>query len=293
MRKKLISKVFTSAIFLLILLNFFIWREIITDSPYLEVVFFNVGQGDSIFIETPKNLQVLIDGGPSAKIVLEKLSKEIPFWDRSIDLVVLTHPDFDHLNGLNWVLESYEVKNILWSGVEEKTSAFNFWKENVEGEVRKGAKEIMAEKGKLLTLGDVSLTVFYPEKSMKGEVLEENTNETSVVTKLNYGNIDFLFPGDITKEIETNLLNLELPLNSDVLKVAHHGSKSSSSYYFLKEVSPKLAVISAGKDNSYGHPHSEVLNRIKYFGINSLITAEKGDIKILSDGDNFNALIGF
>ena len=244
----------------------------------LEVVFFDVGQGDSIFIETPSGFQVLIDGGPDLT-VLEKLGEEMSFYDRTIDLLILTHPDRDHLFGLLEVLKRYEIKNILWTGIVKDTAEWKEWKRLIGEE---GANIIIAEAGQEIILSEnIYLSILYPFESLEGQETKY-TNDTSIVAELVFNNVSFLFTGDISKKIEK-----QLSTDSDVLKIAHHGSKTSTSLEFLEIVSPELAVISVG-ENSWGHPNPEVLSNLEEFGIDILITKELGDIKIVSDGNNFS-----
>ena len=264
---------------LLIGVNILAWvvvREL--SSSNLEVVFFDVGQGDSIFIETPSGFQVLIDGGPDLT-VLEKLGEEMSFYDRTIDLLILTHPDRDHLFGLLEVLKRYEIKNILWTGIVKDTAEWKEWKRLIGEE---GANIIIAEAGQEIILSEnIYLSILYPFESLEGQETKY-TNDTSIVAELVFNNVSFLFTGDISKKIEK-----QLSTDSDVLKIAHHGSKTSTSLEFLEIVSPELAVISVG-ENSWGHPNPEVLSNLEEFGIDILITKELGDIKIVSDGNNFS-----
>ena len=250
----------------------------------LEVVFFDVGQGDAIFVETPQRHQILIDGGPSSTI-LEKLAKEMPFYDRSIDLVILTHPEKDHLFGLLEVLKRYKIENILWTGIIRETAEWQKWKELINQEkagvrIAKGKERVIIDEDPL-----IYLYILNPLKNLEGQKFKDS-NDTSIVAKLVFGKDSFLFTGDITKKIEERLVEENADLDSDVLKVAHHGSKTSSSPSFLEQVSPELAVIQVGKNNRYGHPHPEVLARLKQFAIQILRTDIAGDIKIVSDGVN-------
>ena len=250
--------------------------------------FFDIGQGDAIFIETPKGQQVLIDGGPSS-VILEKLGKEIPFWDRDIDLIILSHPEADHLSGLIDVLKKYKVQNILWTGIIRDTPEYKEWQKLIKEE---GAKIYIAKKGeKILMSNGISMEILYPFENLEGKEIKDS-NDTSIVSRLNFSNTSFLFTGDISKTAEKELIreyscsNLckFATLDSDVLKIAHHGSKNSSSEEFLQEVSPEFAVISVGKNNSYGHPAPETLENLNKYGIKVLRTDEIGDIKIISDG---------
>jgi competence protein ComEC len=284
------NKILGLVLILLALANFYLWGYIFRLNGNLHVVFFDVGQGEAIFIETPQGHQILIDGGSSKKI-LTKLGGEMPFWDRSLDLVILSHPEKDHLGGLNYVLRRYKVKNILWNGVEKDTKIFEYWKENLDKEKRKEkAREILAQRGQKIRAGNVQILVLYPFESLAGKKYQ-NSNDTSVIARLIFGKNSFLFTGDATKKTENQLIRENSLLNSfklasQVLKIGHHGSKTSTSKEFLKEVSPEVAVISCGRNNPYGHPHQEVLRNLQDFGIKILTTSQKGDIKIVSDGNN-------
>jgi competence protein ComEC len=270
---------------ILVILNIVAWSVVfdLSQQKFLEVNFFDVGQGDAIFIETPQLQQVLIDGGPSSKI-LEKLGKEMPFWDRSIDLIILSHPEADHLSGLIDVLKKYKVDNILWTGVIRDTPEYKEWQKLIKEE---NAKIYIAEKGeKILMSNNISMDILFPFENLEGKEIKDS-NDTSIVSRLAIGYSSFLFTGDMTQLSEKEIIDNNIDVDSDVLKIAHHGSKTSSSEDFLKEVSPEIAVISVGKDNSYGHPTQEVLENLNKYGIRILRTDEAGDIKIISDGKTF------
>ncbi len=272
---------------LLMAVNILAWVVVLElkEAGDLEVVFFDVGQGDSIFIEMPDGFQVLIDGGPDLT-VLEKLGQEMPFYDRTIDLIILTHPEHDHYFGLFEVLKRYEIKNILWTGIVRDTAEWKEWKRLIEKE---GANIIIGEAGQRIDLSEnIYLSVLYPFENLEGQETKY-TNDTSVVAELVFNDVSFLFTGDISKKIEKQLVDEYMDLELDVLKVAHHGSKTSSCLEFLETVSPKFAVISVG-ENSWGHPNQEVLENLQQFNIEILITKELGDIKVISDGNNFNVL---
>lgn len=248
-----------------------IFKEIISNN--LEVVFFDVGQGDSAFIETPDKFQVLIDGGPDLT-VLDKLGKEMPFYDRTINLIVLTHTDYDHLFGLLEVLKRYEIKNILWTGIADSTDNYKEWLRLIKEE---GANIIIAEAGQKIVLQKeplIYLDIIYPFERLENKETEVS-NDASVVLKLVSEEKTFLFTGDIPQKIEKQLTDIR----ADILKISHHGSKNSSSAEFLEAVGPKTAVISVG-ENKWGHPSPETLQRLKQSGINVLITKEAGDIKL-------------
>lgn len=266
---------------ILILLNILSWIVVrdFNKSHYLEVVFFNVGQGDAIFIETPQKHQIIIDGGPDSKI-LEKLAKEMPFYDRSLDLVILTHPETDHMLGLIEVLKRYQAEYILWTGITRDIPEYKEWQRVVREEK---ANLIIAQAGQRVRIArDVYLDIVYPFEALDGKVAK-NSNDTSVVALLTFKKNSFLFTGDISEKAEEDLAASNFQIKSNVLKVAHHGSKTSSSDYFLESVSPEIAVIQVGK-NSYGHPTEEVLSRLGKLGIKIFRTDKDDDIKIFSDG---------
>ena len=270
-------------------LNLLAWVAVweLAGNGELEVTFFDVGQGDAIFIETPERQQILIDGGPNGQVILEKLGKGMPFWDRTIDLIVLSHPERDHLAGLLEVLKRYKVESILWTGVVRDTAEFTEWQELIKEE---GAEIFIAKFGeKISFLGKLKflneLDILYPFESAEGKEMKDSNN-TSIIARLVFGETAFLFTGDASQSVERQLSRFAgQQLDSDVLKVAHHGSKTSTAPEFVEAVSPEIAVISVGKDNKYGHPHQEVLDNLK--GVKILRTDLDGDIKIISDGANY------
>ena len=273
------KKIIYVVLVVLVMVNVLAWVAVweMGQSEDLEVVFFDVGQGDSIFIEAKNGFQVLIDGGPGLA-VLEKLGAEMAFYDRTIDLVILTHPDRDHLFGLLEVLKRYKVKSILWTGVIKDTSDWREWERLIKDE---GANIIIASADQRIDLADdIYIVIHHPFESLEGQEVEY-VNDTSVVAELVFNEVSFLFAGDISEKIEK-----QLNIDSDVLKIAHHGSKYSSSSEFLQTVSPEIAVISVG-ENTYGHPDPGVLQTLEEFGINILTTKNHGDVRIISNGDSF------
>ncbi len=265
-------------------LNILAWLVVydLSQSQLLEVTFFDVGQGDAILIETPKRHQILIDGGPDSTI-LEKLGKEIPFWDRSIDLIILTHPERDHMAGLLEVLKRYKVENILWTGILRDTSEFKEWLRLIEIE---NANVFIAQVGQKITTRTVLVEILFPFENLEGQVFKDSNN-TSIVAKLVFGQNSLLFTGDNYKSVERKLIDRGLNIDSDILKVGHHGSKTSSAIEFIEGVGPKIAVISLEAENSYGHPHPETLETLEKYGIKVLRTDINKDIKIISDGINY------
>lgn len=264
-----------------ILLAYFIYiRDF--NHKYLKVIFFDVGQGDAIYIETPNKKQVLIDGGPDDS-VLPLLSKFMPFGDRSIDLVVATHPDSDHISGLVDVLGDYKVKTVIDNGVVNGTTVYN----NLEKEIKENKiKNITAKSGMKIIL-DEKRNIYLDILSPFEDISKEDTNDNSIVARLSYGNQSFLFTGDATIYSEVLMHQREKNLlDADVLKLGHHGSKGSSSILFLEDVSPKISIISAGKNNRYGHPDEETLERLKELQIPYISTINEGNIIFKTDGKN-------
>ncbi len=247
----------------------------------LKVYFLDVGQGDAVFVETPNGNQVLIDGGPDNKVIQE-LAEVMPFYDREIDVVVATHPHADHIAGLINVLERYEVKNILQAKENYNSPVMAAWKDIVENEK---AKEIEATAGKVIDLGnEVFLKIIYPKESLEGQTVK-NPNNNSVVMMLDYKDTEILLVGDIESKIEKELLGDNI--DADILKVGHHGSKTSTTADFLEKVSPQAAFIEVGSKNKFGHPHLDVLSRLEKSGIKYYRTDLDGTMGLISDGESF------
>jgi len=262
-----------------LVLNVFSWSIVweLSKENNLKVCFLDIGQGDSFFIEPSPGHQILIDGGPD-NTLSQKLEERMPFWDKTIDLIVLTHTDKDHLFGFLNVLKNYKVKNVLWTGIHVKSSIFKEWQEAIRQE---GAKIWIAKKGfKIVLPKNRYFSVLYPFQSLEGREIKI-ANQTSIVMMLNTESEKILFTGDIPKKVEDWLIKDDSSLKADVLKIAHHGSKTSSSEEFLEAVDPRLAIISVAKDNPYGHPSPEVLSRLDQFGIKILQTSNQKDICLI------------
>ena len=266
-----------------ILLGPIIWQNEFDQN--LKVIFLDVGQGDSIFIKTPDKQYILIDGGPDNK-VLYGLGENIPFYRRRIDLMILTHFDFDHITGLIEVLKRYKVKLVLYNGLLNESSEFKEWfkmikEKNVPLETTKAGDELKFND-------DLILKTLYPFELADKNL--QNNNNTSVVNKLIYKNISFLFTGDLEADGEEELISKKANLKSDVLKVGHHGSKRSTTKKFLQVVKPKYGVISVGKDNKFGHPSLRVLKNLQQAGVKILRTDLDGEIKIVTNGEKLEIL---
>lgn len=258
----------------------------------LRVIFLDVGQGDSSLIITPEQKTILIDGGPNDK-VLSGLGKFLPLRQKKIDVMILTHPHSDHLDGLVDVLGRYEVGEIYYTGVLHTTGTFLEWLKIIK---EKNIKmNIVKEKSKT-EVGGVTVEFLYPDRDLSvlaptdftaarlKDLKLDNLNNTSLALKLIFGRTQFLFMGDAEVPVEKYLLSEDADLRADVLKVGHHGSNSSTGEELLKKISPQYAVISAGKDNDFGHPHLRTMRRLERFGVQILRTDESGNIEMKSDG---------
>lgn len=250
---------------------------------FLRVHFFDIGQGDAIFIEAENGNQVLIDGGPNSSI-LAKLGETMPFWDKSINLIILTHPHADHLDGLIEVLKRYDIDMVLETGVSHSIPEYEEWRRLLR---EKNIKVVVANAGQKVQLSDSAfLDILAPLNNFDGSSLK-NIHDAMIVSKLASGSASLLLMGDAEKQIEYRLLLSGAVVDADILKAGHHGSKTSTGEEFLRAVSPEFAVISAGRKNRYGHPHQEVIDRLEDFGVKILRTDVEGDIVLMSDGARF------
>ncbi len=262
-----------------LVLNFFLWSAIFGQKGHiLKVAFLDVGQGDAIFIEGPNGNQVLIDGG-KGKAVLRELGKVMPFYDKSIDLVIATHSDADHIGGIPEVMDRYRVSNFMDSGAKSDSSYQEAIRQNI---IAKEANYYKAKRGIVIDLGKgVSLEILFPDR----QLTDVESNLSSIVALLSYGEMDFLLTGDSPKSVEKYLAFLDgKKIKSEVLKVGHHGSKTSSENSFVAAVRPIYAIISAGKNNSYGHPHPDVIKTLEEMNAEILKTYESGTIIFKTDG---------
>jgi len=248
-------------------------------SGLLIVTALDVGQGDAIYIRTPGGNDILIDGGPANGRVLEALERHLSPSNRTLELVVLTHPDADHVGGLPDVAEKFSIPRALETGVRRLSGPDRRWEEAIAGQ---DSQVIEAKAGNVLQIDEVRLTVLWPTED--ADRLAMNVNDTSVVLRIDYGTTTWLFTGDIESGIEERLLQLGRLADVDVLKVGHHGSITSSSQEFLDVVKPEIALISSGKGNSFGHPHPVVIRRLERLGAEIFRTDMIGDIVCQSDG---------
>lgn len=241
------------------------------------VSFLDVGQGDSIFIESPSGLQMLVDAGKPGT-VMAPLSEQMSFADKSMDILLLTHTDLDHNGGAREILEKYNIGTLIlnkeYAGGDDKQIA--------DLARAKGVKIVYARRGQVIDLGGGAYaTILFPDR----DIAEVESNTGSIGMKVTYGEVDFILTGDMPESVEEYLVRIDNHfLDAEVLKLGHHGSKTSSSENFISAVSPEYAIVSAGADNTYGHPNKEVIGRLS--GIQILETSKEGTITFVSDGKN-------
>jgi competence protein ComEC len=247
----------------------------------LRLIFCDVGQGDGMLLISPSGKQVVVDGGPGTKIV-DCLSQKMPFWDRTIEMVILTHGEKDHLEGLLEVLARYQVKTIVQTGITKETELYKAWEGSVAGEK---AKVEIVHAGVEIVVDRARLKVLWPEKldqDIWRKSPPESLNETSIVLKLSYGEFCAYLTGDTDKEILEEIIEGQCA----VLKVAHHGSRTGTNKEILEKIAPRVAIVQVGK-NSYGHPHKEVLDLLTSKGLKILRNDTNGIIEVGSDGGGF------
>ncbi|HCL4453011.1 TPA: MBL fold metallo-hydrolase [Clostridium botulinum] len=246
-------------------------------SNELKVHYIDVGQGDSILVQT-KDKNILIDAGTrkSSDSLISYLKKQ---HIKKLDYVIATHPHEDHIGGMPKVIEEFEISNFY---APKKTANTKIFKDMILQLKKKNLKINVVKKGISLDLSNnSSLDFLAPVKDNY-----ENTNDSSAVVKLTHGNTKFLFTGDAEKTSEKDILNSNEDLSSNVLKIGHHGSHSSSSKEFLDKIDPKIAIISCGKNNDYGHPHKETMKELNKRNIEVYRTDIDGNIVLTSDGEN-------
>ena len=262
----------------------------------LRVSFLDVGQGDAILIQTPSGKSMLIDGGPT-NVVLEKMAHEMSYFDNDIDVIVATHPDADHITGLIPVLEKYKISTMVISPAEGSTKIVDDLTSHI---IVEHTNTHIAQRGDVIDFHDgVIAKILYPRASYVGK--KSDTNDASVSMVITYGDESFLLTGDLPSTEEPKLLNALLSLRQSrvsrhelasssvdshitVYKVGHHGSKYSSGEQLLTYIKPEYAVVSAGKDNKYGHPNIETIERLQKYSQEILSIIDRGTISFITDG---------
>lgn len=266
----------------LIGLNVYVWYSYThPEPPRLRVSVLDIGQGDSILVQGPTGIQMLVDGGPDHS-VLRQLPKEMGLFDRSIDLVVETHPDKDHIAGITDVFGRYAISYFLSPGIPGTTATAKGLAQAVIDEPN--VHSLTARRGMRIHLGgNAYADVLYPDR----DVLHLDTNEGSVVMHLVYGSTSFMLTGDAPSDIEDHLVAIDASdgeLPTTVLKAGHHGSKYSTDDAWLAALHPQFVAISAGANNTYGHPNPDAISRIKSEGSKILSTIDFGTLRFVSDG---------
>lgn len=295
-------------IFILVLIFFasiIIFSKVFQEKK-LSVTFFDVWQGDSILIKTPDRQKILIDAGPSDKVV-QKLEKEISVFNRKLDIALMTHGDSDHITGFIYLFPKYEIKNILLNGDKNKDSTiFIINEDKIEKEVKiENAKTYTAGCGDILTFGEGKEEVkMYILNPIKDSLIMNDSNDNSIVSFLVYKDYSFLFLGDASQEIENKIFlnvencfaeNISEELKKElkdltVLKVSHHGSKTGTSPNFLKQIKPEYSIISVGEKNRFSHPAKEVLEILEKYSKNILSTTKDGDITFKTNGKDLEII---
>ncbi|MBI3379990.1 hypothetical protein HY029_04500 [Candidatus Gottesmanbacteria bacterium] len=267
----------------------------------LHITFCNVGQGDAAYIRTPSNQDMLIDGGPDDK-VLTCLGKHMPFYDRTIDIVLLTHPQKDHMQGLISVIQRYNVKYFVIGVEGNETSGYKLLVDEIK---KKNVTIKNLYRGDKFSFGKVEFDLLWPDKqwlvengALKGDIADigskqilglqtsRDLNDFSYYVDLKYGSFSTLFTGDGDSKIQPDIIAMNEVPQVTVLKFPHHGSKTGILPEFLDKIKPKLAVISVGK-NSYGHPTKEALQLLESRSIELKRTDLSGDVEVVSDGQKW------
>jgi len=249
--------------------------------------FFDIGQGDAALFDLPDQQQVLIDGGPNASIVA-RLGRAMPLSDKNIELIIVTHNDADHLSGILEVIKHYQVGKIWVNGASHTTQTYKKFMELVD-ERNIPLETVVA--GAVAEFGPLKGIAIFPLKSVAGQ-LPQSQNDFSIVTLWQYSRYSILLTGDIEVDQERELLERNLIPQTTILKIAHHGSQTSSSVEFLKAARPELAVISAGRNNRYGHPHAAVLERLAELSVPALRTDQDRSIRFQFWADSYRYQTG-
>jgi competence protein ComEC len=265
----------------LVFITSFVWYVEISEDHgrTMTIAFLDIGQGDAIFIQAPNGNTMIIDGGPS-RVLLSALGRMLPFYKRSVNLIVNTNPDSDHYAGFIDLLERYNIGFEMEAGTISKTPTYQRFENSL---AEHHVAHLFAKRGMRLvldTVHQVYLDVLFPDQ----DVSHLSSNDGSIVMKLTYGNTSVMLQGDATAKVEDHLLALGDKVQADILKAGHHGSRTSTTDEYVKAVAPTYAIISAGLDNSYGHPHIETITTLNKYHVQILKTMDRGTIVFKSDG---------
>ena len=272
--------IFWLALCLLVFTTWVLYLSFKQNTGELTVAVLDVGQGDAIFIESPTGTQLLVDGGPPRKVI-GKLSKLMSPLDRRIDAIVITNPDQDHIGGFTDILKKYKVDQVFEPGTANDSTTYKNLQLEIEN---KNIQNILAKSGMRLDIGGGAyIDILFPDR----DVSDWSTNDGSIVARLTYGETSVMLTGDSTAKTEEFLLKgvSASVVDSDILKVGHHGSRTSTTEEFVKAVSPEYALISLGSDNKYGHPHKDTLQTLAELGVKVFRTDLDGSIIMKSNGE--------
>lgn len=281
MKKKTIIKKFLIILCSLsISFYFFYSYKFDKENNNLEVYFFDSGQADSILIKTPEQKNIIIDFGSEQG--LKELEKIIPWWNKKIDLIIITHPHDDHITGLIPIIKKYQIEKIIYTGINYNSNIYNellqlIYDYNISLEISSFDKNI--------NLGtECNLKIIYPINNLYKKTVDD-VNDSSIISHFNCKNKTFIFMGDAGNKPEEEIMNIGINLKSDVIKIGHHGSITATSQKFLEKVKPKIAIIMVGKENNFDHPNLRILKRLERMDIKIFRTDKHGTIKITSDGN--------
>ena len=266
-----------------LIFNLLVWSAYYDiQSPELEIYFLDIGQGDSILIKSPDNYYMLVDAGPDSE-VLSKLGEIMPFWNKKIDIILATHPDLDHIGGFPEVIRYFDIGHVIYTKKKHKSYVYEEFERII---VEKNIPEMGFREGNDFRLGCcVYINILFPFEDTDIEKL--GSNEASIALELIYKDINIFMGGDLDQESEEELVFRDSWLDTDILKAGHHGSKTSSSELFISKITPEVAIISAGRDNRFGHPHEDVLSIMGKNGVRVYSTNELETIKVRSDGKEY------
>lgn len=264
---------------ILIIFYFLITYQTSKKNNNLEVSFIDSGQADAIFIKTPNQKNIIIDFGSEQG--LKQLEKEIEWWNKQIDLIIITHPHDDHITGLLPIIKKYKIKQIMYNGLDYESNVYN---ELLNLITEYNIPLLLPNYNQIINIEpDCFLNIIYPITSFYQQTID-NINNSSIVSRLVCNNSSFLFMGDVETKIENEILATNLNIKSDVIKISHHGSVTASSEKFLEKVDPKIAIIMVGKNNNFNHPSLRLIKRLDKLNIKLFRTDQDGTIKIISDG---------
>jgi competence protein ComEC len=255
-----------------------------TFSDRFRIIVFDVGQGSSALIETPRGTQVLIDTGISGA-ALPELGDSMDFFDRTIDALVLTHFDSDHIGGALEILSRYNIRSVYVPYLPDETDP-EIALQIIESAKQNNTQIIDVDAGDSMLIDDAVIEFLWPYENVDDET--HSSNDTSIVLRVTYNNATALFPGDASKVIEDIIVETYGDvIDSDMLLLGHHGSDTSTSARFIETVTPDVAIVSAGRGNSYGHPHQSVVATVSSAGIPIVSTAIDGNIIFVAEAGRF------